>query len=180
MRHYQSLLQSPHFYRWVNWGREKGTLSSRRERRRFRAWYPLQLLLSCLASASLLQGGFALLELRSIMGDLALDSWSLVELPSFQNCFPVERPWEMANRPSHRPHFGESTHAVPVTRQMEWLRETGGSYGWGHRKSHTDTSWWRREKESERSPNWASYTFSEILHKQNGEVRLAQEQNRRW
>lgn len=92
MRHYQSLLQPLHVYRWVNRGWEKGTLSSQRERRRFRAWYPLQLLLSCLVSASLLQGGFALLEPRSIMGDLALDSWSLVELPSFQNCFPVEQP----------------------------------------------------------------------------------------
>lgn len=100
MRHYQSLLQSPHFYRWVNWGREKGTLSSRRERRRFRAWYPLQLLLSCLASASLLQGGFALLELRSITGDLALDSWSLVGaafLPELLPCRAGPGKWQIVH-----------------------------------------------------------------------------------
>ena len=91
MRHYQSLLQSLHFYRWVNRGREKGTLSSWRERRRFTDTHCSYCLVAW-PSVSLLQGGFALLEPRSIMGDLALDSWSLVELLSFQNCFPVEQP----------------------------------------------------------------------------------------
>lgn len=36
-------------------------------------------------------------------------------------------PWEMADRPSHRPHIGEGAPAVPVTRQTGGSEtETGG------------------------------------------------------
>lgn len=41
---------------------------------------------------ALLQDGSALLELELSYGRFSLDSWSLVDLPSFQNCLRAEQP----------------------------------------------------------------------------------------